>query len=472
MSTENHTVSAFCDDVLGTHDGVELGRLIAAKEIKASEAIEAAIARAQKVNPQLNAIATETFGEAVAGAHRAQSGPFAGVPSFIKDTDNVEGVPTKFGSRAVSDKPAKSSSPFVEQYLATGLISLGKSTLPEFGLTGTTESIANGPTHNPWRLGYSTGGSSGGSAALVAAGVVPLAHANDGGGSIRIPASCCGLVGLKPSRDRLVPFEGSDRMPLNLVNQGLVSRTVRDTAVFYAAAEDHFRNPDLPRLGLVEGPGKARLRIGLYTDLPDHTQCDSEASAAVLDAGKLCETLGHRVEEISAPFSVQVSEDFLVYWGFLAFGLDRLGKLLYGPDFDRKKLEPLTHGLSRHFQKNLLRSPFSLRRLRKFAAEYDRTFEKYDILLCPVAAHAPPKHGLISPEVPYEINVQRLGRFLPFTSTQNIAGAPGISLPLGRSRLGLPIGVQFAAPAGHDRRLLELAFELEAAKPWPLVGQA
>lgn len=194
MSSENKkTINVYCDDVLETRDGVELAALIATGKINISEVVEAAIARAQEVNPSLNAIVTETFTQALHQHDMTASGLLAGVPSFIKDNEHVLGVPTLNGSRSFPRKPAKGSSDFVKQFLSVGLVSLGKTTLPEFGLTATTESLATGSTLNPWNPDYSTGGSSGGSATLVAAGVVPLAHANDGGGSIRIPAACCGL---------------------------------------------------------------------------------------------------------------------------------------------------------------------------------------------------------------------------------------------------------------------------------------
>ena len=222
--TKTNVVSALCDDVLGTADAVEIARRIQAGEIQAREAVAAAIARAERVNPALNAIATPLFDSARRHAEQPRSGVFSGVPSFIKDTDAVAGSPVLFGSRGLPRKPAQKSSPFVRQFLSLGVINLGKTTTPEFGLTGTTEPLVHGPTHNPWKLGFSPGGSSGGSAALVAAGVVPIAHANDGGGSIRIPASCCGVVGLKPSRGRLAAMEGSELFPVKITQQGMVSR--------------------------------------------------------------------------------------------------------------------------------------------------------------------------------------------------------------------------------------------------------
>ena len=471
MSSEKNSINAYCNDVLGTKDGIELASMISSGEIMISEAIDAAIARAQLVNPTLNAIATETFEQARKHHNGTETGLLAGVPSIIKDTDHVKGAPTMMGSRALPNKPTNLSSKFVEQFLSIGLISLGKSTLPEFGLTATTESLATGSTHNPWNPNYSAGGSSGGSAALVAAGVVPLAHGNDGGGSIRIPASCCGLVGLKPSKGRLADAEGAERMPINIVCHGIISRSVRDTAAFYAEVEKHYRNPDLPEIGLVQNPGRKRLRIALFTDTPYNTSSHTDSVEVTVDAGKLCEDLGHSVETIPCPFNMKVIDDFLIYWGMLAFFIHHFGNKIFKIEFDKKKLENWTLGLSRFFSKNLLKAPFTIKRLKKFSSQYESIFSDYDILLSPTLSHAPPKIGYIGPEVSFETHFERVRNYVAFTPFQNIAGAPAISLPMGFSRKGLPIGIQFAAAYGQEKCLLELAFELEEAQPWPFVGQ-
>ncbi|MBT8469557.1 MAG: amidase, partial [Deltaproteobacteria bacterium] len=330
-------VSAFCDDVLGTADAVEIARRIESREIGTDEAVDAAITRAERVNPSLNAIAAPLFLAARQAAGQSRPGVLAGVPTFIKDNEAVAGAPLRHGSRGLPDRPSDRSSPFVEQFSSLGLINLGTTTMPEFGLTGTTEPLVYGPTHNPWRLGHSPGGSSGGSAALVAAGVVPIAHANDGGGSTRIPASCCGLVGLKPSRGRLVDVEGAALFPVKIVHQGMLSRSVRDTAVFYHAAERHYRNPKLPEIGLVTHPGR-RLRIGFFTDLDEITPSHPDCVAAVTDTAKLLEGLGHSVERVARPFDDGFLEDFFLFWSMLSFAATRFGKQLVHPDFDRTRV--------------------------------------------------------------------------------------------------------------------------------------
>ena len=264
MIQDSNSVTAFCDDALGQFDGVELARLIKSGERDPAEAMEAAILRAEAANPLINGIVTETFSEALEQARRTTRGPFAGVPSIIKDTDPLMGVPTLMGSRAFPRKPAAKSSRFVRHFCNLGFISLGKSNLCEFGLTATTEPLLSGPARNPWNLEHSTGGSSGGSAALVAAGVVPIAHANDGGGSIRIPAASCGLVGLKATRGRLPAVDGAALAPVKIVHQGMLSRSVRDTATFYAESEHRFPVRGLPPMGLVDRPPRRRLKIGFF----------------------------------------------------------------------------------------------------------------------------------------------------------------------------------------------------------------
>lgn len=464
--TQENVVSAVCDDVLGTMDAVEIARLIEAGEIHAREAVEAAIARAERVNPSLNAIATPLFDSARRDAESPCPGPFAGVPSFIKDNDPVAGSPFLYGSRGLPRTPAAKSSPFAKQFLSLGLINLGKTTMPEFGLTGTTEALVHGPTHNPWKLGFSPGGSSGGSAALVAAGVVPIAHANDGGGSIRIPASCCGLVGLKPSRGRVVETEGSELLPVKILHQGMLSRSVRDTAVFFHAAERYYRNPKLPEIGLVTRPGR-RLRIGFFTEFGEDALAHPECVAAVVDAAKLCESLGHSVEQVPPPFDEAFHEDFFLLWATLAFAITRFGTRLVHPDFDRTKVEEFTEGLARHFKENVRSVPMAVWRLRKFAHRYAQGFDDYDVLMNPTVGMPPPEHGYLGPDVPFETALERSKWFVPFTPTQNVSGGPAISLPLGQSKEGLPLGVQFASPLGDERTLLELALEIEAAAPWP-----
>jgi amidase len=451
-------------------DGTALAEKIQSGEISAAEAVEAAIRRAGTVNPSINAIVTETFGHARKKAAMNLSGPFAGVPAFIKDTDDAEEAPTLMGSRAIPDHVKKRNSAYVKQFLSLGFVSLGKSSLPEFGLTATTEPYSSGPTRNPWNPDYSTGGSSGGSAALVAAGVVPVAHGNDGGGSIRIPAACCGLVGLKSTRGRLKPMEGTEIMPVKIVHQGMLSRTVRDTARFFAGAEQYWRNPKLPPVGLVEHPGKKRLAIGLFTQTPLGKPCHPESAELTLKIASLCEELGHSIREIPSPFDGNLAGDFASYWGMMAFSIRFYGRFMMNPGFDRSKIDPWTLGLSRLYQKNILKTPFIIGRLKHAAKKFQTMFDTFDVLMCPTLAHPTPRIGYIGPDVPFDEAFERVLNYASFTPPQNVSGTPAITLPLGTDGNSMPLGVQFASGHGMERQLLELAFELEEAQPWAMAG--
>ncbi len=462
-------INTVCDDALGDSDALALAERLEKGEVTPTELVEAAIKRAEQVNPVLNAIITDTFDQALEQAKSPLKGKLGGVPTFIKDNVDVQGAPTLFGTRGLPKRPAKKDQAFIKQFKSLGMISLGKTALPEFGIPPTTESLLHGATANPWNTNYSTGGSSGGSAAMVAAGVVPMAHGNDGGGSIRIPAACCGLVGLKPTRDRLVSAPEFKRLPINVVFEGVVTRTVRDTALFMAEAEKYYANTRLPALGMVDSPGKKRLRIAVVTDAIGDIIVEDEVVEVVRSTAGLCEQLGHHVDELPLPFTDQIGDDFTLYYGFLFFMLHRFGKMLISRDFDSSRLESLTLGMSRHFTRHVFSFPFATRRLKKAINVTKSFYEQYDVVLCPVLASTTVKNGtLLDSEAPFETVFKGIRDYAPFTALQNITGEPAISLPLGMSKDGLPIGVQFAAPLGQDNVLLELAFELEQARPWPL----
>ncbi|GAC83720.1 putative amidase [Gordonia paraffinivorans NBRC 108238] len=467
-------VHAFTDDALGELDGVGIAERIAAGEISSDEAVEAALARIDKVNPVLNAIA---FDDRERARKRAVDndfphGAFAGVPSAIKNNTEYAGLPTRYGSAAVSDRPATANEAFTDQFLATGVNIVGATTLPAFGLTATTEFVDREPTRNPWDTDYSAGGSSGGSAALVAAGALPIAHANDGGGSIRIPAAACGLVGLKPTRGRTAPAKETKDAPIDLVSNGIVSRTVRDTARFIADAERIRPVGDLPPVGLVEGPGARRLKIALVTEPLTGQLLDRETHKAVTDIAELVETLGHRTEMVPLPVDRAYVRQFIDYWALLAFALDRTGKRLFDKGFDRKQLDGLTRGLSRHCLRHLYRMPSSIRGLRRATAAFRSLHDQFDVILSPTLGHTPPEIGYLDPGVDFDEAMDRLTRYVAFTPANNTAGTPAISLPLAQSTNGIPIGIQFAADLGDEKTLLELAFELEAARPFARIQDA
>ena len=460
-------VDATADDALGSDDVTALLERLGRREVCGAELRDAAVARVRTVNDHLNAV-TCWVDEPPADAVPAHAdAPLAGIPTVIKDNEDLAGYVTTQGSWAMPERPARASSPWVTQYLRLGVVPVAKTTMPEFGLTATTETRRFGATRNPWDTARSTGGSSGGSAALVAAGALPIAHANDGGGSIRIPAACCGLVGLKPSRGRLVDLAELERLPVRITVQGVLTRTVRDTARYYAEAEKLWRNPALPAVGLVEGPDRRRLRIGLVLSSIQGLPVSPEVVAAARAAGELCASLGHDVQESPPPVTDQFGPDFLRYWALVSFGLKNGGRSLFGPGFDGSRTEEFTQGMSAYLLRRAEHLPGSLRRLRRLARPHESAYGTYDVLVSPVLGHQPPPIGYLGPDVDFRTHLVRLLRYSSFTPVQNVSGSPAVSLPLGRTAGGLPVGVQIAAPFGHEARLLSLAFELEAAAPWP-----
>ncbi len=465
-------VHAFADDALGEHDATTLADLVRAGRLEARDLAEAAEARAVRMQPLLNAVhqfddSWRDEESAVASTGRRE-GWLAGVPTYIKDNVDVAGLPTSHGSEAFTPRLARHDSPFVTQYRSLGVTILGKSRLPEFGFSASTEFLRGDPVRNPWHRGHSAGASSGGAAALVASGVVPIAHANDGGGSIRIPAAACGLVGLKPTRGRFLADPVERALPVKVVSQGVLTRTVRDTARFFAGAEAVRRAPGLPPVRYVEGPGRTRLRVGLLLDAVTGARTDAETGAAVWETAALLEGLGHWVEETTAPVGPRFAEDFARYWSLLGLGVTTGGRAL-GRDFDATKTDTLTRGLAARSRRDLPRLPGAIRRLRHSTARYRAAFADVDVLLSPVVTHTTPRLGYLSPTLDFEELFARLQSYVGFTPLANAAGAPAISLPLGRTATGLPLGVHLAADVGDERTLLEVAYALEEARPFPRI---
>jgi amidase len=471
----SHIVNVFANDALGTLDAVGIAEAIATKKVSVAEVTDAAIERVERANEKLSALAVETYRDARLSYRLAPDGLLYGVPALIKDTDDVRGYPTQMGTGAFRANRAKKHSSFVKQFLSTGLNSLGKTTLPEFGLLCSAENERWVVTRNPWNTDFTPGGSSSGSGAMVASGAVPIATANDGAGSIRIPAACCGLVGLKPSRGRLIPLDGSELMPINIVHQGVVTRTVRDTAAFYAAAERFYQNRKLPPMGQVKHAGKERLRIAFLNN-PAKGQAghiDTDTYEVQLNTARLLESLGHHVEQIPLPLDVeQMTWHFLNYYGFLAYVVSQWGDYVYRSKIHTERLETFTTGLALRFRRNILEIPKSFAVLRQAVRDTERLFEgRYDILMTPVGAQKTPRIGYFSPELAFDEICKRAADYAPYTGLQNITGAPSIALPLGIDSDDMPVGVQLTAAFGNDRRLIELAYELEAAKPWRMIYQ-
>ncbi|MBN9737055.1 MULTISPECIES: amidase [unclassified Pseudonocardia] len=456
-------VHAFSDDALGDDDAVGLADRVRRGEVSPAELRAAVAARVARVEPELHGLALDRTTEPVTGS---AGGPLAGVPTLVKDNTEVRGWPSANGTTAYTATPSREHSEVTRQLLATGLDAVGVSRMPEYGLNASTEFADAEPTRNPWDPRYSAGASSGGSAALVAAGVVPIAHANDGGGSIRIPAAACGLVGLKPSRGRIAQSANGARMPIDLVTDGVVSRSVRDTATFLAAADRHRRNPSLPPVGLVEGPARRRLRIGLVLDSPTGATVDEDTRTRLAEVAELLGKQGHEVSGTTTGVGQRFVDDFLDYWGLLAFSVVTGGRWLHGRTFDPDRLDALTHGLADHYRHVMARTPVFLHRLRRVERTYAELFTRHDVLLSPVLAHTPPEIGWLSPRVPFDDLRARLLDYVAFTPLCNVAGAPAISLPAGAAGNGLPVGVHLSTALGDERTLLELAFALEADRPW------
>jgi amidase len=459
-------VHAFGDDALGELDAVGLAEAIRTGRIGRAEVVEAAIARTEAVDPVLNGLAYAAFQQARATASAAPAtGVFSGVPTFIKDNVDVAGQPSMHGTDAWTPRNALADSEFTQLFSATGLTSVGKTQLSEFGFSASAEHPRLGSVRNPWNTDYTAGASSSGSGAFVAAGVVPIAHANDGGGSIRIPASCNGLVGLKPSRGRLPLDAVLRRMPVGLVANGVVSRSVRDTAAFYAEAERIWRNPKLAPIGDVTGPGRQRLRIAVLTRSVQR-ECSPGVRELTLKSAGLIEELGHRVEHLDEPpVPASFVGDFVLYWGFLALAQVRGGRHVFGNTFDPSRLDSLTLGLKRHTSRNIHRLPLAIARLRRVRRRTARFFQTYDAVLTPTLADETPRLGYLAP-TDYRQIIDRLVDWVSFTPLQNVTGEPAISLPLAQSADGMPVGMMLSADFGQEALLLELAYELEEAQPW------
>ena len=451
-------------------DAVETAAMIRGGQLSAAEAVSAAVGRAQALQGKLNFLVNSDFDRAIARARAgAGSGPFAGVPFLVKDLEDYVGLPTRVGSRAfLGEPPAAKQNALVDAFQKTGVVVIGKSATPEAGFLPTTEPLAFGPTRNPWDPHRSSGGSSGGAAVAVAAGVVPIAHASDGGGSIRIPSSCCGLFGLKPSRGRMTGSRGDTQISDLSVNH-VVTRSVRDSAAMFAAIEDQGPGAQHPPVGLITAPLKKRLRVGLLIDGGAGQPPSPEVKAATERSAKLMERLGHRVTPATWPMGPDFINDFRLLWASGAAGLaDRIAKAT-GRARDASVLEPFSLGMvemAARAPKDAL--PQALERLHAAAMAYDPWFagHEVDVIMSPVLAAPPPLLGFVGPEVPFDTLIPRLTEYVGYTTYHNVAGAPAMSVPLNWTPSGLPVGTMFAARVGFEGLLFQLAYQLEQARPW------
>jgi amidase len=458
-------VHAFSDDALGDLDAVGVVEHIQAGKVSIPEVVYAAIARTELVADELGAVAFADFNRARREARTPRGGFFAGVPTFIKDNVDVAGMPTMEGTDAWTPYVAKHDGDFARMYLATGLIPLGKTQLSEYGFSASSEHPRLGPVRTPWHTDHTAGASSAGSAALVAAGAVPIAHANDGGGSIRIPAAVNGLVGLKPTRGRLAQDASMRQMPIRIVSDGVVTRSVRDTAAFFREAERVYRPLAMQPVGDLTRPGRKRLRIAMNTTGLSRG-ADAEVTGLTEQTARLLKDLGHTVIEVPAPAPATFADDFLLYWAGLALALLSGGRRLHGKTWVRANHDALTIGLARHARRNLHRLPGAIVRLRRGTRDAAVYFDKYDVSLTPTLATATPRIGHLDPADNYEVVIDRLQDWVAFTPLQNVTGTPAISLPLATTSAGLPQGMMLGSGFGQEAVLIELAYELEQARPW------
>ena len=456
-------------DPFATLDATDQAELVRRGDATPAELVEAAIARIEAVNGPINAVTHKLYDQARGRAARpAGEGAFAGVPFLIKDLLPVAGVPNTSSCRALASNIGQVDPPYVEALHASGLIPVGLTNTPEFGLIDTTEPALFGPSRNPWDLARSTAGSSGGSGAAVAAGLTPMAHASDGGGSIRLPASHNGVFGLKPSRGRN-RFAGFPPMPFGLPDVAVdhvLTRSVRDSARMLSLTEDP--GTPLGRLGFVAHPLDRRLRIGLIREGATGVLPAPEVDAAVVSVAKLCEELGHTIEPTRWPFSGEpVLLAFLDEWMVLAAGAVAQTCNAVGCSADEDHFEPWTLELARRGAAlTPERIAGAVRALNEATHALTAFFETYDVLLSPVMRHAPKLLGEHATNQPFQDLWDKAVDNVAYTPVFNASGMPAMSVPLNWTSGGLPVGSQFATRLGGEALLFALAYQLEDARPW------
>jgi amidase len=458
-------------------DATAQAELVRRGEVSPAELVDAAIARIEAVNPKLDAVIRTRFDQARQEAGGSlPDGPFRGVPTLFKDLGCVvEGEVTAFGLGPMREQPIPVTSYLAEAFRAAGFVALGRTNVPELGTTVTTEPKSFPPARNPWHLGHSTGGSSGGSAAAVASGMVPVAHANDGGGSIRIPASECGLVGLKPNRGRVSQGPLIGEAWAGGTIDGVVTRTVRDAASLLDVISarqpgEPYYAPPLPGpLAAEVGADPGRLRIGVV-DRPVGEQLldDPQCRAAVAGAARLLESLGHHVLE-SAPAAMFEPEFIGQFNTIIAADVEATFgafETLLGRPIGEDEIEPRNLA---YRQSGRALSAVAYLSARGWIGMWTRRmahwWTDHDLLVTPTLGAPPPELGWFTAQGP-EAEGHRIAAFIPYTAQFNMTGQPAISLPLHWTPDGLPVGVQLVAAYGREDLLVQVASQLEQAAPW------
>jgi amidase len=465
------------DSDLMFRPATELASMVRTGEVSSRELVETSLARIEELNPRLNAFVEIDGERALESAAEIESGderPFAGVPIAIKNNRPVKGLKITIGCSLMADYVADYDHNVVRRLKEAGFVIVGSTTLPEYGILPTSEARLFGPTRNPWDLDRTPGGSSGGAAAAVASGMVPVAHGNDGGGSIRIPAACCGLVGLKPTRGRIsaAPELGDSSLGID----GVLTRNVADTAAIldvlagYETGDATWAPPPSEPFALAGArePGKLRIAATTLSPVTDAV-VDPICAQAVADAAELLRSLGHEVEEVDPPWQIPgVSELFgAVFSIHVALQIVYSG-ILGGHEPTADDMEPMSWAIYSLAQSmNALQGKGLEIQLQAFTRQLVEFLEPYDALLTPALAERPLPLGTLDTAAPDPMSTfTRSGLFTPFTPVFNASGQPGISLPLYEGPDGLPLGVQLVGRPAGEGALLALASQIEVATPW------
>lgn len=453
-------------------DMTALADLVARRDVSGAELLETALERVAAVNPQINAITLDLADFARAELDRGVKGRFAGVPFLLKDLGaQLEGTVTTGGSRAFAQARAGADSAIVAAYRRAGLVIFGKTNTPEFGLAPVTEPALFGPSRNPWNLDHTPGGSSGGASAAVAAGIVPGAHASDGGGSIRVPAAACGLFGLKPSRGR-VSFAPLGEGWAGASMQHALTRSVRDSAALLdiicqpQPGDPYFLAPPERPFAQEVGRDPGVLKIAFSTASLASPELDPECVQAVRDAAVLCESLGHQVEEAALPGDMAALSQAagVIIAASVAATLEAEAERR-GRPIAEDEVE-LTTWISYRRGRELSAPQYvqAVSTVHAFGRAMAGLFADYDILLLSTTGRPAPPVGWLSEDLSQYAS--RLFSFMNNTQAFNNTGQPAMSVPLAWSASGLPLGLQFVAPMGQEARLFRLAGQLEQARPW------